>query len=243
MKYLFSATLLLSSMSLGQVKAETGFQALFAMHTSSVVEVSGVRGQDQPGTWRVTRMEPAGPVDYYVRQGRVQSAQPARRAVPQAEINQSRLRYDSTHAFARANEIAQKAKVGFDSANYRLQSNGESQYWEVQLIDLQNLVVGYARISSYSGEVVDRKFQSGYLPPVQNYAPPTEQSWNGPQNYQSQYSPPYQGGWNGGGSPTPANNWERVGNIAATGVRKSITGIGNIFRRVVNWASTPSSGY
>jgi hypothetical protein len=156
-----AATLLVAS----HATADTGLQALTAATTGSVLEVTGLRGQDQPTSWRVTRQENGAIVDSFVSRGSVSAAVPAQRSVGGSAFSAARVRYDSTHAFARANSAAQRAKVGFDSANYRLRSTGGAPFWELQLANKAGAVVGYLRISASTGEVISNKFQSAPAAP------------------------------------------------------------------------------
>ncbi len=131
----------------------------------AIVEVSGVRGQDQPASWRVITRDPefAGRFrEYYVRGGKIATVGPlaAEEAptVAHAGVSPSLVKIDSTQAFQTANEAAKTALVGFDSINYHLRNKEFSNdpIWMVRLVDQRGKQVGEVVISAQTGQVLRR---------------------------------------------------------------------------------------
>jgi hypothetical protein len=64
------------------------------------------------------------------------------------------IKVDSTGAFAAANREAARAKLAFDSLNYRLRDRNGTPVWRVELFDAGGLEVGRLEVSGRDGTVV-----------------------------------------------------------------------------------------
>ncbi len=194
-------------------KADTGFQALYTVAAPAMVELLGVHGQDQPLQWKVTLQSGYGQfTEVQTAQGRVVGSRPAPPPTFQGNaIGRNMLRYDSTHAFQTANAMAQRARLGFDSVNYRLRSNGVIAKWELQLVNVNGQAVGYLQISAGSGEVIDQQFYpagSGY---AANSAYQGGSGYGNGNGYGNTPAYQNQSSWNQGPSYTRTNYPQNYG--------------------------------
>ncbi len=145
-----------------------------------VVQMVGVRGQDQPPEWRVVVQdtESGNGVFYmYTVQGksvvkRETVQKDYREQLPVATIPKGDILFDSKDAFKIADRQAKKAKIGFDSLNYELRCPELSRtpVWYVDLRDDRDRMVGRLFISAKNGEVL----RQVWFPP-NNAAPDKQQ--------------------------------------------------------------------
>lgn len=124
-----------------------------------LVELRGVDGSPQPGQWTICFADPAarGGVREFVvsSKGIIGERAPLRSGgSPGGAMAASRLKMDSSGVFAAANKQASKAKVGFESVNYRLHNRGGTPVWTVQLYDVGGDEVGSVDFSAKDGSVV-----------------------------------------------------------------------------------------
>jgi len=128
-----------------------------------VIEVQGVKGDPQPGVWRIMLDDPnarGGVREVEVSKGRIISEHTPVRAYTGSSANLvmdfKRLNLDSEGAFTIANQEATKRNVGFDSVDYTLRSDDQTNapVWILKLLDASNVNVGTIYIAADSGAVV-----------------------------------------------------------------------------------------
>lgn len=128
-----------------------------------ILEISGQRGQSQPAVWKISVDDPlarGGVREFEVADGIVLSERtpvnPAVEPNEEALVDLSFLNLDSRAAFHIAEQEARRARVSFDSANYRLRGNGSgrSPLWTVSLFDWNQRSVGEITISAQDGRVI-----------------------------------------------------------------------------------------
>lgn len=131
--------------------------------TAKVMSVSGLRGQEQPDTWRVIARDPktrGAFREYIVRNSKIVQVAPlpaeAATGLPLNPLTKTRVKFDSTQAFWRADQAAKKAKVGFDSADYELRNAEytETPVWLVTLADQSGAAVGEVAVSAETGNLL-----------------------------------------------------------------------------------------
>lgn len=131
----------------------------------AIMEVNGVKGQDQPAVWRVITRDPefAGRFrEYHVSNGKITAVGPlpdeVAPVINQAGLSQAAVKVDSVQAFLAANEAAQTALVGFDSVDYQLRNKEYSSdpIWLVKLADHRGQRVGEVVVSAQTGKVLQR---------------------------------------------------------------------------------------
>ncbi len=126
-----------------------------------VVQVMGERGADQPQAWRIiVENEDGGLSDYIIKSKKVDSEDSvSSRDVPRVRSSIIALRnmvLDSKAAFQKANEEARKAKIAFDSVNYRLrcpEPNTNAPAWFLSLRDGRGRTVGEITVGARTGKV------------------------------------------------------------------------------------------
>lgn len=136
-----------------------------------IIQITGDRGMDQPTAWHIVAAGPRGALrEFFVgangilSDGPVPAAAAAALAAPQ--ISQAKLVFDSTHAFTRAETAARKARIGFDTATYRLRCMEQTTNpgWYLELNNAVGQKVGDVIVSATSGKVL--RFIAYNPPPV-----------------------------------------------------------------------------
>ena len=147
-----------------------------------VIEVQGVKGDPQPGVWRIVLDDPnarGGVREIEVAKGRIVSEHTPVRSYTGTAANLvmdfKRLNLDSEGAFTIANQEAAKRSVGFDSVDYVLRSDDQTNapVWILKLLDASNVNVGTVYIAADSGVVVRTEgFKGGKRVVTDTYVPP-----------------------------------------------------------------------
>jgi hypothetical protein len=128
-----------------------------------IFEMTGVGGDPQPSTWRVTARDLGRSNvlhEYWIGERRVTDEglnddyYPDR--LPKGFFKLSRVKLDSTQAFAIAEQVARDAGSGFDSVNYKLHGREYTSepVWTLTLLDKEEEIVGSVHLSADSGEVL-----------------------------------------------------------------------------------------
>jgi hypothetical protein len=126
---------------------------------SKLVEVEGKHGTTQPQLWKILVADDSargGVREFEVSGGAILSERTPVRGLggPVSPLNLSQLNLDSDGAFKVANAEAQKLKIGFDSADYHLVSEGGgSPVWIVDLVDYAGRRVGTVEVAASNGAV------------------------------------------------------------------------------------------
>ncbi len=123
-----------------------------------IVQVGGDRGMDQPQAWHiVARNEQGGLQEFFVgakgivSEGRVPAEAVAALGGPR--ISQKKWTFDSTNAFTKAEAVAKKAKIGYDSATYRLRgSDSGIPVWTLQLNNAAGQKVAEVTVHGATGK-------------------------------------------------------------------------------------------
>lgn len=166
MKQSFSALVLF----LGFVGAlhgqQTAYEALRAVGSQKgqgligkVLLVEGSKGTAQPQQWDIALQDETargGIRSFEVAGGAILSEKaPVRPAGGGTSMDLGKLNLDSDGAFRLANAEALKAKIGFDSANYRLAPDPTSgaPFWTVELADYGGKILARVEISATDGAV------------------------------------------------------------------------------------------
>lgn len=124
-----------------------------------IVQLNGDRGQDQPTAWHIVASDGYGGLrEFFVgAKGLISEGPVPAAVVAQVQgpaVAQKKLAIDSTTAFMKANESARKARIGFDSAVYRLRAGQSgSAVWNLQLNNAAGQKVADITISASSGRV------------------------------------------------------------------------------------------
>lgn len=126
-----------------------------------VLSVTGIDGNPQPETWRITvtdRAAPSGVREIVVSNGRIVSSGPPSGSVvgtaAGAVIKTSRLNLDSSGAFSVANHTADQSHTNFALVSYTLRNNDRGfPEWIVTLQDERRRPVGTIHISANKGNV------------------------------------------------------------------------------------------
>ena len=127
---------------------------------ANLVEMRGLDGDPQPAQWVLSFKDDAargGIREFTVgSKGITAERTPLRAgdlAVP-GVMAAAGLNLDSTGVFDATNKEAAKAKLGFQSLNYRLQNRSGSPVWTVQLFDVGGNEAGMVEFSAKSGTIV-----------------------------------------------------------------------------------------
>lgn len=166
MKTLFILLTLLAGIT---TTASAGLTAKQAMRTLArergaswlerVVQVGGDRGMDQPSAWHIVAVNDHGGLQEFfigsrgiVSEGRVPASAAA--ALTGPRISQGKWTFDSTNAFAKAEAAAKRAKIGYDSASYRLRGAASGvPVWTLQLNNPAGQKVAEVTVIGSSGKV------------------------------------------------------------------------------------------
>ena len=146
-----------------------------------IVQLNGDRGQDQPAAWHIVASDGQGGLrEFFVgAKGIISEGSVPANVVPQVQgplVRQKKFTLDSTMAFMKANAAAKKARIGFDSAIYRLRA-GESgaSVWHLQLNNAAGQKVADVAVSASSGRVTQMLAFTPpppQQPPLPTTAPP-----------------------------------------------------------------------
>lgn len=127
---------------------------------ANLVEMRGLDGDPQPAQWVLSFKDDAargGIREFTVgTKGITAERTPLQAgdlAVP-GVMAAAGLNLDSTGVFDATNKEAAKAKLGFQSLNYRLQNRNGSPVWTVQLFDVGGNEAGMVEFSAKSGTIV-----------------------------------------------------------------------------------------
>jgi len=125
-----------------------------------IVQIGGDRGADQPGAWHIVAAEARGGLrEFFVGAKGIISEGPvppaAMAALQGPLVAQKKFTLDSTFAFMKAEAVAKKAKIGYDSATYRLRSPGPNStpVWTLQLNNALGQKVADVTLSAASGKI------------------------------------------------------------------------------------------
>jgi len=126
---------------------------------NSLVEMRGIDGEPQPRRWTLSfRDETArgGIRELIVSpKGIIGERTPLRPAAQGGAVMAAAgLKLNSTGAFEAANREATRARIGFHSINYRLDSRHGTPTWLVQLFEVGGSQVGQMELSATDGTVV-----------------------------------------------------------------------------------------
>lgn len=120
----------------------------------------GTGGSPQPAQWVLSFQDAAarGGVREFVVSARGVTAEstpvvPAG-ASPGSVLSAKNIKVDSSGAFVTANREAARAKLGFDSLNYRLRERNGQPVWRVALFDPAGVEVGWLDVSARDASVV-----------------------------------------------------------------------------------------
>ncbi len=167
MKTPFLITILITALTLPA--AAKGLAAKEALRTLArergaswlerVVQINGDRGQDQPNAWHIVASDGKGGLrEFFVgTKGLLGEGPVPASVIPQLQgpqVTPKKFTVDSTNAFMKANAAAKKARIGFDSASYRLRAaTSGASVWYLQLNNAAGQKVGEATVSASSGRV------------------------------------------------------------------------------------------
>jgi len=188
------------------VSAQSGTSAREAFRTVSaqfgpqsvqwIAEMRGVGGVPQPLEWHILAYEPGSNWllrRYWSAEGRAGDNGPDvsryPEDVPVGFFSMNKLGVDSVAAFTIAEAEARRARMGFDSCNYllRVREYSSEPIWRLELIDVNDQLVGKVYVSGQNGEVlrtvwVDRS-QGGRIidssAPGNRVAPPADPGLSG----------------------------------------------------------------
>jgi hypothetical protein len=177
-----SSSLTTSALAAGGLAAKEALHRLGrergAAWLDRIVQMNGEQGTDQPAGWHIVASDGKGGLrEFFVTKKGIVSDGPVPAAVVPAVqgpvMAPQKVVYDSTNAFVRAEGVAKKAQIGYDSATYRLRSpgSGAAPVWHVQLNDAAGQKVGDVTVSAATGKVI--QFVAFTPPPP---APPPSQS-------------------------------------------------------------------
>jgi len=137
----------------------------------SLIEMRAVEGAPQPQQWTALFRDPSargGLREFVITDKGVSSERTPLRAedalLVAPTIPYAQLKLDSAGAFSQANQMATKAKVGFDSVSYRLGSQKGGPVWNLRLLDTARREVGNLAISAKTGSVVTPLAKAGSAP-------------------------------------------------------------------------------
>ena len=130
-------------------------------YLDNLVEMRAVEGTPQPHQWTMLFRDASarGAMREFVVTGkgiasertplRVEDALLVAATMPYAQ-----LKLDSKGAFAEANRLAIRAKLGFDSVTYRLHSSNGAPVWTLRLLDTGRREVGSVALSAKTANVI-----------------------------------------------------------------------------------------
>jgi hypothetical protein len=128
---------------------------------NKVVEVAGSRGTPQPAKWKITLDDPmsrSGVREFEISGGRIISERAPTRLYAGAArlMNFSKLNLDSDGAFTVANKQAVRAQIGFDTVDYvlRMDEDTDTPTWALRLITGGGRQTGTIFIAAESGHIV-----------------------------------------------------------------------------------------
>ena len=160
-------SLLFITPALAQEQA-TAYEALRAVGTqfgrgalNHLVSITGVEGNPQPETWKITLENPSAPGgvrEVQVTGGRIDSERTPSRSIAGstegATINTSRLNLDSSGAFAVASHTAERSHTRFATASYTLRTDERGEpVWIVTLANKSSHPVGTIYVGASRGTV------------------------------------------------------------------------------------------
>jgi len=133
---------------------------------SRVLEVKGRNGAPQPAKWVVVLDDPlarGGVREIEVAGGKIVSERtPVKQTAGAAGalMDFHKLNLDSSGAFTVAEDLARKAKLGFDSVDYTLRCGdaNAAPAWVVELFDAQRRSVGTVSIAADTGVPISNSF-------------------------------------------------------------------------------------
>src|SRR5438874_5986211 len=165
----FAAFLLFVTPALALAEEQaTAYEALRAVGMqfgrgalNHLVSITGVEGNPQPETWKITLENPSAPGgvrEVQVTGGRVDSERTPSRSIAGstegATINTSRLNLDSSGAFAVASHTAERSHTRFATASYTLRTDERGEpVWIVTLANKSSHPVGTIYIGASHGTV------------------------------------------------------------------------------------------
>jgi len=120
----------------------------------------GTEGSPQPAQWALSFQDAAarGGVREFVVSSRGVTAESTpvvpSGVKPGSVLSVKNIKVDSTGAFATANREAARARLGFDSLNYRLRDRNGTPVWRVALFDRGGVEVGWLDVSARDASVV-----------------------------------------------------------------------------------------
>ena len=126
-------------------------------------EMTGTTGDPQPTEWRVTAVHLLRSVELheYWSDGRRTTDEGANEEyypekLPKGFFRLSRVKLDSTQAFAVTEQVARDARVGFDFINYKLHGReySDEPVWTLTLLNRDEEVIGSVHLSADSGDVL-----------------------------------------------------------------------------------------
>jgi hypothetical protein len=143
---------------LGRIQEKFGPEVI-----DRVFEMTGVAGNPQPVEWRITTHDPVERAmlhEFWVGarratdEGLNDDYYPER--LPKGFFKLSRLKLDSTQAFAMAEQVARDAKIGFDLVNYKLHGReySDEPVWTLTLLDREEEIVASVHLSAESGNLL-----------------------------------------------------------------------------------------
>ena len=126
-------------------------------------EMTGVAGDPQPLEWRVTAPDLRRTDllhEFWIGDTRATDEgvnddfYPDR--LPKGFFRLSRVKLDSTQAFAITEQIARDAGVGFDVVNYKLHCReySDEPVWTLTLLDREEVIIGSVHLSADTGKVL-----------------------------------------------------------------------------------------
>jgi hypothetical protein len=128
-----------------------------------IFEMTGAGGDPQPVEWRITTHDPvvrSALHEFWIGGRRVTDEgvnddfYPEH--LPKGFFNRARLKFDSTQAFALAEELARESRIGFDLVNYKLHCReySDEPVWTLTLLDDEEEIVGSVHLSAETGKVL-----------------------------------------------------------------------------------------
>lgn len=184
---IFTVLFLVNTLCFGRDSAYTALRAIGTGDNQAllnhVIQVQGVKGDPQPATWKIVVDDPnarGGVREIEISKGRIVSEHTPVRAYAGTSSNIvmdfKRLNLDSAGAFTIANQEATKHNVGFDSVDYLLRSDDQTNapVWILKLQDASNVNVGTIYIAADSGAVLRTEGFGGTNRQVRDTYPPSE---------------------------------------------------------------------
>lgn len=125
-----------------------------------VLGMTGFYGQSQPQQWLIltgSKDQPGIFQEFVISDMKIKGSRRIRQLpmqdLPTIPVARDRLKYDSTVAFEIAEELALKARVGYDSVHYQLRcrDQNEEPVWMVNMLDPAGRSLGIHYISAETG--------------------------------------------------------------------------------------------